>query len=258
MGVPSASDTGCKVRPVEDTINDSSGVLWAQTHDFSLTNDLWKFRLGLKIASSKYKSRTCLVSIENAICFSNSAEKRKNYAADLLTLLSQAQIHLKWKKSEILHHYIKFLEHALRTGKLYVDSNMTKSLYGAHAPETEPQLRSFFRSANVYRNSVRNSATVAPPLYKLQKELIEKKDGTQTINFVRWRCGKRISATSRHFGCTTHSSAISHWCFNRKIMLFLFQEEKEGHRGPIGFWSRELNAALRNYSATGKEWLANV
>ncbi len=38
----------------------------------------------------------------------------------------------------------------------------------------------------------------------------------------------------------------------------LFQEQEDGSRGPIGFWSRTLAHAERNYSASERECLALV
>ena len=45
---------------------------------------------------------------------------------------------------------------------------------------------------------------------------------------------------------------------SHQVGVALFQEQDDGSRKPIGFWSRTLNAAERNYSATERECLALV
>ena len=110
---------------------------------FTLTNAPSIFQRALDIALSKYKWQTCLVYIDDVIAFSKSVEDHINHLDDVLTLLSQAGISLKWKKCEFFHQHIKYLGHVIRPGKLEIDSTMTKALREARPPETVTQLRSF-------------------------------------------------------------------------------------------------------------------
>jgi hypothetical protein len=114
---------------------------------------------------------------------------------------------------------------------------------------------------NVYRRFVPGFAKIAAPLNALLRKgespALGILDKEQLAAFDAL-CGKLIHLPvlalpkkEGRFVLDTDASA-------EQIGCCLFQEQSIGPTLPIGYWSRSLNAAERNYSTTEKECLAIV
>ena len=128
-------------------------------------------------------------------------------------------------------------------------------------PKTQTQVRSFVGMCNVYQRFVKHFAKIVQPLNELVKKgtpkdltapMEQRIDAFHTLKEALLNSpilclpqpGKPytvdVDASAHHVECT------------------LLQEQADGKLLPVGYWSRTLNKAERNYSTTEREFLSVV
>ncbi len=137
----------------------------------------------------------------------------------------------------------------------------TTSLMGLRHPRTPGELRSILGMCNVYRRFIRGYTEIAAPLYTLLKgdvpkelpELDAVQDAayrtlTEAVNFPPVLALPRSGLT---YSLDTDAG-------DHQVGCALFQTYLDGTRRPLGFLSRTLAPAERNYSVSERECLAVV
>ena len=164
------------------------------------------------------------------------------------------------KKCKFFIDEVEYLGHIIRPGRLEVDTVNTASLRDAKPPTTRTELRSFLGLCNVYRRFIRDFTHLAHPLNRLLKKGSPDKfelDDEQMKSFrefVKIVCSPPVLALpQRGLQYSVDTDACDYG-----IGCTLFQTYPDGERKPLGFWSRTLNDAERNYSASERECLPVV
>lgn len=231
---------------------------------FGLTNAPASFQRALDVILARYKWKTCLVYIDDVIIFSSSVEDHISHVDTVLTALKRAGVSLKIYKCDFFTQKVKYLGHIVRPGTIEIDHAKTKSLRELRPPETLTQLKFFLGFVNVYRRFIPNYTKMAQPLYELQKGLTgpgkQPLPPLQAEHFDAFH--KLISAVlSPEILAIPHPGlkfSLDTDASDYQIGCVLFQTNEAGQRKPVGFWSRTLNPAERNYSVPEKECLAVV
>jgi hypothetical protein len=156
---------------------------------------------------------------------------------------------------------VNYLGHVIRPGKLAVAEKNTSALKDAQPPATQSELRSFLGLCNVYRRFVPGFAKVAAPLNKLLRKGESQKLGVLTEEQLKAFDALRarlldppVLALPRADGRYVLDTDAS----QEQIGCCLLQEHPDCLRHPVGYWSRALTSAERNYSTTEQECLAIV
>ena len=118
---------------------------------FGLTNAPATFQRALDMILSRYKSKTCLVHIDDVIIYSKSVEEHIRHVDEVLTALKKAGVTLKKNKCTFFSDTVEYLGHVIKPGRLAIDRTNTASLRDAKLPQTRTELRSFLGVCNVYR-----------------------------------------------------------------------------------------------------------
>lgn len=228
---------------------------------FGLTNAPASFQRALDVILAPYKWKSCLVYLDDVIVFSADPAQHIKHVDFALTALRKAGISLKIDKCQFFTQKVKYLGHIVRPGSIEVDQAATKSLREAKPPETLTQLKSFLGFVNVYRRFIPEFTKTAQPLYDLQKDVKGKRLPPLTevpiaafnalIKAVLDPVILSIPKQGLKYSLDTDASDYQVGCA-------LFQTAESGERKPIGFWSRTLNSAERNYSVPERECLAVV
>ena len=227
---------------------------------FGLKNAPATFQRVLDLILAGFKWQTCLVYIDDVVIFSGSAEQHLEDVDTILTELGKAGITLRFDKCLFFTDHVRYLGHIVRPGTLEVDQSHVKSLLEAEPPKTVSELRSFLGFVNVYRRFIRNYTQLAKPLYGLlkgaPKELPPLGDDAISafralINAVTSPPILAIPKKGLRYSLDTDAS-------NYQVGCALFQTHPDGVRRPIGFWSRKMNDAEMNYSASERECLAVI
>ncbi len=227
---------------------------------FGLTNAPASFQRALDLILTKYKWKTCLIYLDDVIIYSKTVEEHIDHVDEVLRCLADAGVTLKIKKCKFFTSTVEYLGHIIKPGRLEIDQANTKSLVEALPPTNKSELRSFLGLANVYRRFVDKFAMVASPLNELLKK---NNPDTFTLSEEHTESFRKLidAITSPQvlalpqpglpYSLDTDASAYGLGCA-------LFQTHEDGERKPIGFWSRSLVPAEKNYSPTERECLGVV
>ena len=178
----------------------------------------------------------------------------------VLSTLRDHGVTLNLDKCRWFSDSVNYLGHVIRPGTLEIDELATRALREMSVPTTQTELRSFLGMCNVYRRFVRNYTDIAAPLNarlrKGQPVQLEPFGEIEMEAFDTLKeaiCSPPILALPKPglpYSVDTDASEL-------QVGAALFQTHEEG-RKPIGFWSRTLHQAERNYSTPEKECLAVI
>ena len=228
---------------------------------FGLRNAPATFQRAIDIILSGVKWKTCLVYLDDVIVFSSSRQAHLAHVAEALTLLGNAGLSLKLSKCHFFSETVDYLGHVIRPGRLGVAEKNTTALRTAPLPRTQTELRSFLGLCNVYRRFVPRFSALAAPLNALLCKGMPpqlgpiSEGGIAAFNALRDRLlSPPVFALPRAEGKIWLDTDAS----DGQLGCCLLQLQPDGKSLPLGYWSRTLNSAERNYSTTEKECLAIV
>ena len=238
-----------------------AGTFQYKRMPFGLCNAPATFQRTLDILLSGLKWSTCLVYVDDVIIFSDDFQSHLAHVHQVLNIIREAGLALNIAKCNFFRNSVDYLGHVVLPGRLKVARRNTAAISKATFPHTQTELRSFLGMCNVYRRFVPRFSAVAEPLNrllvkgqptKLPPPTEEMKNAFDLLKRaltnppvlqlpdVTKRLSLETDASSYQIGCS------------------LMQAGNDDVRYPIGFWSRTLTPAERNYSATEREALAIV
>ena len=141
-----------------------------------------------------------------------------------------------------------------------MDQAATESLRKAQPPTTKSEMKSFLGMTGVVRRFVDKYTEISGPLNELLKKDAPPKfelNETQLESFnklIEACTTAPVLALPRvglQYSVDTDASAYG-------VGAALYQTHEDGERMQIGFWSRSLTPAEKNYSPTERECLAVV
>ena len=228
---------------------------------FGLCNAPATFQRTVDILLAGYRWKTCLVYLDDIIVFSRDHTSHIKHVDEVLTVLREAGMSLKLQKCHFFVKSVDYLGHVIRPGVLQVAQKNVEAIRLAKPPRTQRQLRSFLGLCNVYRRFVKNFAHIAAPLTALTKKeqsfTLDPFSQEQLRAFQALKKSLtttpilRLPRADLPFSVDTDASDYQVGCA-------LMQEHEDKTRHPVGYWSRTLNPAERNYSASERECLAVV
>ena len=243
------------------TFTSHAGTYCFNRMPFGLMNAPATFQRTLDVLLNKYNWKSCLVYLDDVIIFSEDIETHFKDVDNILGTLSRAGISLKLKKCEWFTKSVKYLGHIITPGHLSINAAHTESFRELRHPRTISELRSFLGLCNVYRRFIPNFSHIAAPLNALLKKGMptnlepfgdsESAAFDSLINAVLSPPVLSLPKRDLSFSVDTDAS-------DYQLGAALFQADESGDRKPLGFWSRSLAPAERNYSTSEKECLAVV
>ncbi|CAN8073881.1 unnamed protein product [Agarophyton chilense] len=180
----------------------------------------------------------------------------------VVTILHDAGVRLKLRKCAFLQASVDYLGHSVLPEKLKVATGTANAIRQAQPPRTHTELRSFACLCIVYRRFVQGFAKIsAPHNAMLKKGTPSEFEALTDDQYEAFRTLNdklpnppilALPKPNRPFDLDTDASDVQ--------VDFSLQQEQESPKNyrPIGYWSRTLTSAERNYSTTEKECLATV
>ena len=231
---------------------------------FGLRNAPATFQRALDIILSGVRWQTCLIYLDDVIVFSKSMEKHIQDVDEVLQLLGDAGVSLKLKKCEFFQPRVNYLGHVVTPGKLSMAADRAQGFRNSTFPLDKGMMMSFLGAANYFRRFVPNFAKIARPLTEMTKKDAPNrvaqptKEQNEAFETLKNALSNPPILALPRLGCAlmldTDASAY-------QLGVALMQQAKPDDVKswePIGFWSKSLNAAEKNYSATERECLAVV
>ena len=211
--------------------------------------------------SQRVKWHHALVYLDDVIIYSYDVREHFNHVHEVLSVLKDAGISLKLTKCRFFESSVGYLGHVIRPGKLEIASNNLKSIELAKPPGNQTELKSFLGMCNVYRRFVPNFARIASPLNAKTSKKQPYRIGTLSDEeFGSFRELKRLLMNPPILGLPRlgYKYTLDTDACDKQVGCTLLQDQPNGDRLPIGYWSRALTPAEKNYSTTERECLAVV
>jgi len=207
------------------------------------------------------KWQICLVYLDDVIVFSRSPEEHLQHLDEVLTRLGKAGVTLKAAKCHFFQEKEEYLGHVIRPGRVHVLDKNLRAPEGLRYPETQTQMKSFLGMCGVYRRFVADFAKIAKPLTALtsiklpERSPPPREEESKAFEELRGRlfAGPILALPSRDGRYIVDVDAGY-----EQLGCCLQQQQPDGEYHPIGYYSRALLPAEKNYFATEIEALGVV
>jgi len=228
---------------------------------FGLSNAPATFQRAIDMILGGLKWKSCLVYLDDITVFSQSAGEHVEHVREVFAALRGAGVSLKAEKCHLFQEDVEYLGHIVGRGQWKVPDKNIRGLKEASPRRCKKDLRSFLGMCNVYRRFVKDYAQVAGPLAAMTNSKRPDRWGTLSHEALGAFEGLKrrlteapiLSLPRRHGAYTLDKDASA-----AQVGAVLLQEQPDKSTQPVGYWSRSLNAAERNYSTTERECLAVV
>ena len=228
---------------------------------FGLCNAPATFQRAMDMILAGVRWQICLVYLDDIIVFSRSPEEHIGHLGQVFKLLADAGVSLKASKCHLFTQEVEYLGHVVRPGRLSVNEKNLRAIRKAQYPRTQTQMRSFLGMCNVYRRFTKGFAKVAKPLNELVSSTLPKnlpppsrveQESFETLRDLLLK--PPILAIPRlggHYILDVDASYDQLGCV-------LLQQQPDKEYLPVGYFSKGLNSAEKNYGVTELEGLAVV
>jgi len=195
------------------------------------------------------------------IVFSRTVEDHFRHLREVLFLLEKDGVSLKPSKCYLFQQEVKYLGHFFRPGQLLLNQKNIKSMAQALRPRNQTELKSFLGMCDVYRRFIKDNAHIAKPITTITSKKLPHAlpplDAAQLSAFEYLK--ERLTSTTvlallRREGLfilDTDACAVQVGCT-------LLQQQPDQSILPVGYYSRGLIPAEKNYLKTDRECLAVV
>jgi hypothetical protein len=210
------------------------------------------------------RDKCCLPYMDDALVYSAEFEKHLQYLRTALRLLKEKGIKLKPEKCKLFRQEVKFLGHII-TAKGYkmddADKEAVLALKGK-LPQTIGEARKLLGFLGYFRKFIPNFSRRAKNLYQLLEtkfvKTARKKNGQPTSSTRFTWTDVRTAEVEDLVDCLTSGPIMAYPDFNREFILHtdasqeglgavLYQQQGDGRLAVIGYGSRTLTPAEKNY-----------
>ena len=195
--------------------------------------------------------------IDDIVVFSGSGAEHKEHLRLVLGELRKYGMTVKEEKCEFGMRKLEYLGHVIGGGELAVPAHRAAAMASFIQPRTKRQLRSFLGAASYYRQFIhqyaRMSSILSPWTSKSAPSVVcWTEEGLRTFQRIRVSlvnvCCLTVPTQEDVF--TLHNDASG---AGIGATLNVTREDKER---PVAYYSKQLQGAQHNYSATELEGLA--
>ena len=234
---------------------------------FGLTNAPSLFQRMMERVLSGSHLNTCLVYLDDIICFGKTISELHNNLNDVFMKIQQAGLKLKAEKCHLFHRKLKYLGHVVSQHGVECDPDMISTVKDWKTPQNLKELQTFLGFANFYRRFIKGFANMAEPLTSLLGDNKKKNKGNNTKKPWVWM-KQQQSAFDKLKDALVSPPVLSYPDFTRPFIVrtdastsglgaVLCQDfgDKEGPR-VIAYASRSLKPSERHYSPYKLEFLS--
>ena len=198
------------------------------------------------------------VYLDDVLVTGKSKQEHDETLNQVLQKFENANLRVGQDKCEIGREKVSFLGLIVDAKGVSPTEAKLKAVQEIPAPKSVTELRSFLGLINYYHRFVPNIATILEPLHELLR-----KNQTWHWTEKQENSFKKIKSILQSPTVLTHFDPekpliLAHDASSVGVGAVLSQVMENGEEKPIGFVSRTLNAAERNYSQTEKEALSLV
>lgn len=234
-----------------------SGLYEFNVVPFGLCNAPATFQRMINKVLASQLWKVCLAYLDDIIVFSRTLTDHIRDLRSILSALDAAGLHLQPKKCDIAEGSIRYLGHVIDGESIRPDPENIRAVRECRRPKNVKETRSFLGLCNYYRRFVKDFARIAQPLTELTKTGVKWAwDAKCEDAFCELKQKLTTNPVLRLFNPSLPIEIHTDAC-GYGLGAVLVQRDASGEH-VVGYASRHLNAAERNYSATEQECLAVV
>ena len=223
---------------------------------FGLCNAPATFQRLMDLVLDEYKFEFVLVYLDDIIIYSDTFEEHLLHLDNVFKKIHEAGLTLKFDKCIFATNELKFLGHTITEKGVAVLPEKVEAVRNSKKPSNVTDVRSFLGLANYYRRFVPNFSTVASPLHQLaaSKEWCWTNECQQSFEKIK--------------SLLTSAPLLTRPDFEKPFVVYtdasdvgiggLLTQVCDGLEHVIGYASRTLSCAEKNYGVTERECLAIV
>lgn len=224
---------------------------------FGLKNAPASFQRFLNHILTGLNGVKCLVYLDDIIIHAKSLQDHEEKLSEVLKVLKDNNLKLQPSKCHFLRKEIKYLGHVISEKGISPNPEKIDAVAKISRPRNVKELKSFISMANYYRNFIAGFSEIAEPMNRL----LRKK-----IPFI-WSelCEESFLLLKEKL---TSSPVLAYPDFDKPFHLTtdasnfalgaVLSQEYDGEDRVVGYASRILNPAERNYNTSEKELLSVV
>ena len=206
----------------------------------------------------KLVGKSCLVYLDDVVTFGKTFEEALGNLRIVFGRFREAGLTLKPSKCTLFQKEVSFLGHFVSADGVRCDPAKIEKVHAWTAPKCVKDVKSFLGLASYYRRFIKGFATIANPLTALTKKenkFIWSEKCQQAFDELKeLLTNAPILVQPLHEGKYILDTDAS----NFGLGGVLSQVRPDGSEKVIGYASRTLSPAQRNYCATRRELLAVV
>jgi predicted aspartyl protease len=254
-----------------------SGLYEFNTLPFGITNAPSTFERCMEMVLQNCQWKTCLIYLDDIICFGSSFEQHVERLSNILQQLSDAGLKLKPSKCHFFQEELVFLGHKVTKTGVTTDPEKIKALSEWPSPRNIKEVRSFLGFCSYYRRYVKNFAEISEPISCITRKengkfVWSEKAETAFQRLKQALIDAPILAYPQDDALYVLDTDASEFSIGGVISqiqksdlsqfpsksLSDLERKFNGEEKVISFGSRTLTKEERNYCVTRKELLAVV
>ena len=240
---------------------------------FSIGKNLYQFKvlpMGVRNGPSTFQrlmdkvlgktgllGHICEVLIDDIIVFSVTWEEHVRHLRQVLECLREAGLTTSIEKSRFFLTEADYLGHGVSENGIFTDGAKVEAIRNYPSPRDRRELGRFLGMVGWFSKFIPNCATISEPLYSLRRKSVRFTWSDECENAFLELKDKLSSAP-----CLAHPDPTGDYELHTDAsgvgLGACLNQVQGGILRPIGYSSRTLNSAERNYSATEREILAVV
>jgi hypothetical protein len=230
--------------------------LW-KVMPFGLCNAPSTFERLMEAVLAGLQWHTCLVYLDDIVVFASTHEQMLTRLNDVFTCLGAAGLKLKPRKCHLFARETEYLGHVISEAGVKVNPHRVTAITEWPIPCCVTEVRSFLGTASYYRKFVRNFAMIASPLHKLTQTGAQWAWGEEEQRSFDKLKVALSTAPVLPFPASTGQFVLDTDASDTGIGAVLSQVI-DGKEMVLGYASRTLSKAERNYCVTRRELLAVI
>jgi transposase InsO family protein len=230
---------------------------WARM-PFGLANAPATFQRYVDQILREFIGEFCAIFFDDCLVYTNGTlAEHMDHVEKILRRLHSVGLEASAKKCRFAYGELLFVGHIVGKGQIKPDPEKLKAVKEFPVPTTTTELKGFLGLANYYRRFVDGFASTAKPLYEQLKKNV-KFEWSQSRQLAFQELKRALTRApclfapdfSIPFILQTDASGIG--------ISGVLSQIVQGEEHPVGFVSRQLNKAEKNYTTTELECLAVV
>lgn len=223
---------------------------------FGLTNAPATFMSLMNDIFREHLDKFVMVYLDDILIYSPDLSSHLSHLRTVLDLLRGHKLYGKLSKCDFCKNSVDYLGHVISAGGFSMEDSKVAAIRDWPTPRNKRDVQSFLGMVNFYRRFIAKCAAIARPLTELTGNVPFQWNDKCDIAFQRLRLAVSSAPVLRCFDpdlpifVTTDASGLA--------VGAVLEQEEEGQRRPVAYFSRNMQPAEQNYHPQEQELLAIV